>query len=64
MTATQKVKVYLTNLQTLGAMCGYGIGRTREDAIASALRIARERDANAYYDAQSGSVCFGGGINC
>jgi len=55
------IKVYLVNVQTTGAMCGYGQGRTREEAIADALRKAREMDSNAYYE--GGVVCFAGGIN-
>lgn len=55
-------KVRLVNVQTLGASCGYGVGNTLELAIADALRIARETDANAYYE--GGVVCFAGGVNC
>lgn len=57
----QNCKVYLVNVQTVGAYCGYGEGRTREEAIAAALRLARQTDPNAYY--HFGSVCFSGGIN-
>lgn len=60
-TTRKTFKVYLTNLQTLGAMCGYGTGRSHEDAVKDALRIARERDPKAYYD--GGTVCFNGGVN-
>ena len=55
-------KVYLLNMQTLGAMCGYGEGRTMEAAIECDLLKARQRDPSAYYDGQH--VCFSGGINC
>jgi hypothetical protein len=55
-------KVYLVNSQTLGAMCGYGEGKTREEAIADALRKARETDPDARYE--GGQVWFRGGVNC
>lgn len=58
------VRVYLCNVQTIGARCGYGEGRTHDEAIANALQLARRRDADAYYDKQSGTVCFAGGVNC
>jgi hypothetical protein len=57
----RKRKVYLTNSQTLGAMCGYGEGQTSEEAIADALRKARAMDPDAYY--QGGTVWFRGGVN-
>ena len=57
------VRIYLVNVQTLGAYCGYGQGETREEAIEDALRIARQYDPDAYYNAQAGCVCFAGGIN-
>lgn len=56
------VKVYLVNVQTLHAMCGFGTGRTQEEAKEKALAKARERDTNAYYD--RGQVFFNGGVNC
>ena len=55
-------RVRLVNCQTLGAMCGCGYGPTREAAIESALKMARERDPNAYYE--GGAVMFAGGVNC
>jgi hypothetical protein len=58
------VKVYLCNVQTLGAMCGYGTGRTKEEAVADALRQARERDPRAFYDQATNQVKFAGGVNC
>ena len=54
-------KVRLVNLQTLSAMCGYGTGSTLTEAIEAALRLARERDPDAFYE--GGVVCFAGGIN-
>jgi len=58
----QTHKVELVNVQTIGAQCGYGYGRTREAAIEDALRKAREMDPNARYE--GGVVWFRGGINC
>lgn len=58
---TTLFKVYLCNLQTLGAMCGYGTGKTREAAIADALKLARISDPKAFYE--GGVVCFNGGVN-
>jgi hypothetical protein len=55
-------KVYLRNLQTLGAMCGYGEGKTKEEAVQRALDMARQSDPNAKYDGRE--VCFSGGANC
>lgn len=57
-------KIRLTNVQTLGARCGYGQGRTQEEAIEDALKEARRSDPNAYYDERSDTVCFRGGVNC
>ena len=64
METTEVVRVRLVNIQTLGAQCGWGEGRTREEAIAAALRLARRDDPAAAYDPQSGTVGFRGGINC
>lgn len=61
-TTDKLFKVNLLNVQTIGASCGYGEGRTHAEAIAAALRIARERDPKAYY--ASGQVLFAGGVNC
>lgn len=55
-------KVYLVNVQTLGAMCGYGTGRTHEEAMENALKKAREADPGAWYE--GGQVLFRGGVNC
>jgi hypothetical protein len=55
-------RVYLLNVQTIGAQCGYGEGTTKAEAIAAALEIARKRDPEAVYDA--GHVLFCGGVNC
>lgn len=41
-------KVELVNVQTIGARCGYGEGKTLEEAQQDALRRARERDPQAY----------------
>ena len=57
----QIFKVRLVNLQTLGAACGYGEGKTHEEAKEAALRIARETDPDAFYE--GGSVCYRGGVN-
>lgn len=52
-------KVYLCNLQSIGTMCGYGQGKTREEAVEDAIRLARETDPDAFYE--GGVVCFRGG---
>jgi hypothetical protein len=57
------IRVYLTNVQTLGARCGWGEGLTREDAIADAKALVEQIDPDAWYD-RSGTVCFRGGMNC
>jgi membrane protein YqaA with SNARE-associated domain len=60
---TKLVKVYLCNVNTLGAMCGYGVGRTREAAIASAMqRVRAEYGVEGWYE--NGQVYFRGGVNC
>lgn len=59
--AAESYKIPLVNLQTIGASCGYGEGNTRDEAIADALRQAREIDPNAFFE--GGSVCFAGGVN-
>ena len=64
MKTRELVRVRLVNIQTLGARCGWGTGRTREQAIANALILARQDDPKAWYDKQSGVVTFRGGINC
>ena len=49
-------KVPLVNDGSIGTRCGYGEGKTREEAVEDALRQARERDPNAYYE--GGEVHF------
>lgn len=49
-------KVPLVNDGSIGTRCGYGEGRTKEEAVEDALRQARERDPNAYYE--GGEVHF------
>lgn len=62
MRTARPIKVYLVNVQTLGAMCGYGTGKTKDEAIADALKRARETDPQAWY--ANGQVYFRGGVNC
>ena len=57
-------KVELVNYQTLHAMCGYGEGRTLEEAQQDALRLARQRDPDAYLSDGGRQVWFAGGVNC
>ena len=64
MKTTAYYRVSLINSQTIGAMAGYGEGKTHEEAKADALQRARRMDPNAYYDRQSGAVVFAGGVNC
>ena len=52
----QWFKVPLVNDGSFGTRCGYGEGKTREEAVEDALRQARERDPNAYYE--GGEVHF------
>lgn len=61
---TQFFKVHLVNVQTLGAACGYGEGKTLAEAQQDALRRARERDPGAYLSPGGHQVYFAGGINC
>jgi hypothetical protein len=49
-------KVPLVNDGSIGTRCGYGEGRTKEEAVEDALSKARERDPNAYYE--GGEVHF------
>ncbi len=63
-TTKKLIRVHLMNYQTIHAQCGYGEGRTHDEAVANALEMARQRDPNAQYDKQSGCVGFAGGINC
>jgi hypothetical protein len=58
------VRVELVNTQTIGALCGYGEGRTLKEAQANALRKARERDPNARLTSCGYQVWFAGGVNC
>jgi hypothetical protein len=55
-------RVYLVNVQTLGAMCGWGSGRTHAEAVSNALQKARQMDPGAWFE--SGQVFFRGGVNC
>ena len=57
-------KVELVNTQTLGARCGYGEGRTLEEAQADALRKARQDDPDARLSQSGYQVLFAGGVNC
>ena len=57
-------KVELVNYQTLGAMAGYGYGKTLEEAQQDALRRAREFDPNAKLSPGGYQVWFAGGVNC
>lgn len=57
-------KVVLINLQTLGASCGYGEGKTLQEAQENALKLAKERDPKAYLSDSGYQVYFCGGINC
>ena len=44
------VKCYLQNARVINQMCGYGEGRTFEEAKQDALKIAQERYGNGYFD--------------
>lgn len=57
-------RVQLVNCQTIGARCGYGEGKTLEEAQEDALRRARERDPNARLSECGYQVWFAGGVNC
>jgi len=57
-------KVEMINYQTLGAMCGYGEGKTLKKAQEDALRQARQRDPNAQLTPSGSQVWFAGGVNC
>ncbi len=64
---TKAVKLYrveLINVQTVGARCGYGEGKTLSAAQTDALRRAQERDPNAKLSTSGYQVYFAGGINC
>jgi hypothetical protein len=56
------VRVYLVNVDTLHAMCGWGEGKSEQQAVEAALRKARETDPAAWYQPGVG-VCFHGGAN-
>lgn len=59
------VKVYLCNVSSIGTHCGYGEGRTREEAIKDALdRARREYGPNVMYNPQSGQVEFSAPVYC
>jgi hypothetical protein len=56
-------KVYLVNAKSIGTMCGFGCGRTLEDAIADAINMAKQyygENCNPQYS--NGSVWFDGGM--
>lgn len=55
------IKVHIGNRDALGQSCGYGEGRTREEAVAKAIELAGGSAKNASYDSQSGMVWFDGG---
>ena len=55
-------KIPLINGRTLNSQAGYGLGRTKQEAIENALIKARKRDPHAFY--REGQVWFDGGINC
>lgn len=57
-------RVELVNCQTVGAMCGYGEGKTLAEAQEDALRQAKKRDPNAKLSEGGHQVWFAGGINC
>lgn len=63
-TTTKGYKVELVNYQTIGAMCGYGWGKTLKEAQEDALRQARQRDPNAKLSEGGYQVWFAGGVNC
>lgn len=61
-----KFRVELTNVQTVGARCGYGEGKTLKEAQEDAFR-----HLNTYYPGCDGwlsasgyQLYFNGGINC
>jgi hypothetical protein len=56
-------RVPLINTQTIGAQCGWGEGRTLEQAQSDALRKARETDPAAQLSATGWQVHFAGGVN-
>jgi len=63
MKSTKIHKVRLVNVQTLGAMAGYGTGKTLQQAQEAALRLARESDPNAKLSPSGLEVWFAGGVN-
>lgn len=64
MTQKPLIRVALVNRQTLHARCGHGVGKTREEALKDALRIAHSRDDSGDVTIQNGEVWYNGGINC
>jgi hypothetical protein len=55
----QLVKCYLQNASVIHQMCGYGTGKTFEEAKQDALAIcARQGRTNAQFDPQCGMVVF------
>ena len=57
-------RVELVNYQTMGARCGYGEGRSLEEAQLDALRRARQSDPDARLSGGGYQVWFAGGVNC
>lgn len=64
MAKTRYFKVELVNVQTIGARCGYGEGKTLKEAQEAALKKAREQDPNAELSESGYQVYFAGGVNC
>lgn len=62
---TQKwFRVELVNVQTIGAYCGCGEGKTLEEAQENAMRKARRIDPDAKLSPGGSQVRFAGGVNC
>lgn len=58
-------RVELVNRQTLGARCGYGEGRTLQEAQQNAIAIANQTPNAHPILTSSGYQCwFSGGVNC
>lgn len=64
MSQTKTVRVYIGNRQVTGQRCGWGEGRTKEEAIANAIERAGGERFGAAYDQQSDMVWFDGGCRC
>lgn len=61
--ASPGYKVFIVNVQTVGAHAGYGWGKTLEEAQKDALEQARKTDPAAYLSPGGYQVYFAGGIN-